>query len=714
VIRTRQRRRHRVLLAAVGPETEAVGMLSNGLLGRLREGDERFRAIFEQAAVGVAQIETQTGRFIRVNHKYCEIVGIEVGDMTATTFMAITHPDDLAADLANMEKLKAGEIHEFSMEKRYIRPGGKVVWVNLTVSPMWKAGEFPLHHIAVVEDITGRKEAEEALRQSAQRLPPILDAVMDPIVTLGADGRIRTANPAMGKLFGYVVSELVGKPITILMPESLRAAHVAGFRRYVASGERRISWEGVEFLGLHKSGHEIPLEVSFGEFVSSGEQTFTGIFRDITERKRVEETLRGDVLELTQTKTSLSRVLQAEFVEKEMREKLAKITTKVESGLILDDVLEQMFEAFQQVIPYDRMGCALLDDDGQTVRLAWMQSTLSEAQIPVGYSMPMEGTGLQAVLDSDRPRILNDLAGYLRDHPDSEHTRLIVAEGMRSNLTCPLVAMGRPVGFLFFASTRPHAYDDGHVEIYVQIAEHLSLIVAKGKLYRQLVETKREVELRNNFISEIFGRYTSDALVSQLLNSPGALKMGGETRKVTILFSDLCGFTPLCATLDPQRVVRMLNIHLSAMTDVIMSHGGTIDEFLGDAILVIFGAPIVADDCAQRALTCAIAMQHAMEGVNRRLSDEGLPALQMGIAVHTGEVVAGNIGSDRRAKWGIVGSAVNLVTRIEEFTSGGQILCSEETLREVGDLVDFDERVEIPGKGGTEPVQVVSLRQPRE
>ena len=285
---------------------------------------------------------------------------------------------------------------------------------------------------------------------------------------------------------------------------------------------------------------------------------------------------------------------------------------------------------------------------------------------------------------------------------------------MRSSLTCPLIAMGKPVGFLFFSSTTPHTYDDVHVELYLRVAEHLSLIIEKNRLFRQVVEAKREVEVRNQLIAEVFGRYTSDAIVSRLLKSPEALKMGGETRKVTVLFADLCGFTPLCTGLDPQRVVRLLNIHLGAMVDVIMNHGGTIDEFLGDAVLAIFGAPILAEDDAQRALACAIAMQHAMEGVNGKLSDEGLPSLQMGIAVHTGEVVAGNIGSQRRAKYGIVGAAVNLVTRIEEFTTGGQILCSEDTLREAGGLVDFDEHVEIPGKGGTESVQVVSVRELRD
>lgn len=133
------------------------------------EGD-LFRAIFEQAAVGVAQIETATGRFVHVNQRYCDLVGLPKEDLTATTFMAITHPDDLQADLDSMERLKAGQIRAFSMEKRYCRKDGTVVWVNLTVSPMWKIGESPTFHIAVVQDITERKQSEAALRESYCRL----------------------------------------------------------------------------------------------------------------------------------------------------------------------------------------------------------------------------------------------------------------------------------------------------------------------------------------------------------------------------------------------------------------------------------------------------------------------------------------------------------------------------------------------------------------
>jgi class 3 adenylate cyclase len=414
--------------------------------------------------------------------------------------------------------------------------------------------------------------------------------------------------------------------------------------------------------------------------------------RDISERQREEERLRHD------------------SSQKETLEKLVELTAEVNAGLTLTEVLDRIFHSFQRIIPYDRMGCALVEQDGASARSVWSRSTLSETHIPVGYSARLAGSSLQAVLETGRARILNDLQAYLHEHPGSENTRRIVAEGARSSLTCPLVAMGKPIGFLFFSSTMPHSYDVAHVDLYLRIAEDISLILEKGRLYESLLKANRELALQNRFIAGVFGRYSSEAVVSRLLESPGATDIGGESKRITLLFSDLSGFSQLCGRLDAERVVRILNIHLSVMTDVIMDYGGTIDEFQGDAILVLFGAPILAADDARRALACSIEMQRAMEQVNQRLSDEGLPALEMSVAVHSGEVVAGNIGSYRRAKYGVVGQAVNQVTELETFTRGGEILCSEETIREVGDFFEWEERGEICLKGVDQTMKTFLVR----
>jgi PAS domain S-box-containing protein/putative nucleotidyltransferase with HDIG domain len=136
----------------------------------LRESEERFRAIFDQAAVGVALVETSTGRYLKVNQKFCHILGLTPEEMTATTFMAITHPDDLEVSLTNMQKLQEGLVQSFSREKRYCHKDGSSVWVNLTISTMQEVDAPSRYHIAVVEDITQRRQAEIEVREGLDKL----------------------------------------------------------------------------------------------------------------------------------------------------------------------------------------------------------------------------------------------------------------------------------------------------------------------------------------------------------------------------------------------------------------------------------------------------------------------------------------------------------------------------------------------------------------
>jgi class 3 adenylate cyclase len=241
----------------------------------------------------------------------------------------------------------------------------------------------------------------------------------------------------------------------------------------------------------------------------------------------------------------------------------------------------------------------------------------------------------------------------------------------------------------------------------------LARVETQLALKRQKAEIRRlaeDLELHNRFIQSLFGRYLSDEVVAALLASPEGPKLGGEQRKVTLLMSDLRGFTPLTEGLGPERVLRLLNSYLAAMADVILEHQGTIDEFVGDAILAIFGAPLARPDDARRAVACAVRMQAAIQELNRCNEKEGLPQLEMGIAVHTGEVIVGNVGSERRTKYGVVGSAVNHAGRIESFTVGGQVLISDATLREAGDGVRVGSRLAIDAKGIRERIVVYDLR----
>ncbi len=228
-------------------------------------------------------------------------------------------------------------------------------------------------------------------------------------------------------------------------------------------------------------------------------------------------------------------------------------------------------------------------------------------------------------------------------------------------------------------------------------------------LNTQIQNLNEEMERRNRFIRRVFGRYLSDEIVNSLLETPDGLKLGGEKRKVTIMMSDLRGFSTMSERLPPESVVKLLNNHLSKMTDIIDEYGGTIDEFIGDAILVIFGAPQSYGDSAERGVACALAMQIAMDEVNGKNEAEGLPRIEMGIGVDTGEVIVGNIGSRKRAKYGVVGRHVNLAARIESFTVGGQTLISQSTYDEVAPIVRLFGQMTIAAKGSSEPVMIYDV-----
>lgn len=207
-----------------------------------------------------------------------------------------------------------------------------------------------------------------------------------------------------------------------------------------------------------------------------------------------------------------------------------------------------------------------------------------------------------------------------------------------------------------------------------------------------------------------FGRYLTDEVVSSLLETPSGLQLGGERRKVTILISDLRGFSAISERLPPEQVVTILNLYLGAMSDVISSYQGTTNEFIGDGIFVMFGAPIQREDDAERAIACAIAMQAAMQAINQQNRQLGFPSLEMGIGINTGEMIVGNIGSQKRAKYTVIGNHANLAARIESYSVGRQILISEHTLKAAAPaLIQISAQMRVEPKGIREPLSLYEI-----
>lgn len=201
-----------------------------------------------------------------------------------------------------------------------------------------------------------------------------------------------------------------------------------------------------------------------------------------------------DIALLGKEVQELGKTLELRFAEAQT---LMKITEKINAGKVLNEILNYAFDALRPVIPYNRIGFSLLEQDGEIVRAVWAKSEAPNIRLANGYFAKTEGSSLLEILLTGRPRILNDLVQYLKDHPGSDSTRLIVDEGMCSSLTCPLLAMGKPIGFIFFSSTKPFAYEHAHVELFMQIANQISLIAEKSHLYQRLVELN---DLKNKFL----------------------------------------------------------------------------------------------------------------------------------------------------------------------------------------------------------------------
>ncbi len=275
------------------------------------------------------------------------------------------------------------------------------------------------------------------------------------------------------------------------------------------------------------------------------------------------------------------------------------------------------------------------------------------------------------------------------------------------------------VGLLIMINTKPVAKSVGEIaeaaekveqgDYSVKLSEIRSDEIGQLKRrFNRMVSGLKQREL----IEQIFGRYVDKKIAQALMNRPEALDLGGEQHEVTILMADLRGFTPMAKKLEPKQVIKLLNSFFSRMIPIIEEYRGIIVDFYGDSILVFFNE--IEPDirvAAINAIKCAIDMQRELESVSEQNMHDGLPALSMGIGIHSGEVVVGNIGSEARAKYGIVGSAVNETDRIQSFAQGGRIIISGRTYELLSDRLVVGPKCEACLKGLEGTLDLYDLRE---
>ncbi|MCK4515437.1 MAG: adenylate/guanylate cyclase domain-containing protein, partial [Spirochaetaceae bacterium] len=222
-------------------------------------------------------------------------------------------------------------------------------------------------------------------------------------------------------------------------------------------------------------------------------------------------------------------------------------------------------------------------------------------------------------------------------------------------------------------------------------------------LYRYLVVEKQRQKVRS-----IFSRFVSREVVDSILDSGRAIELGGETREVVIFFSDICGFTPLSASMSPADVVEMLNEYFTDMTDIIFRHGGTVNKYIGDAIMAFYGAPVPLPNASERAVRACLDMRTALESFNEKREQQGKPAIGIGMGLHKGRVLVGNIGSPRQMEYTVIGDAVNVSSRIEGLTRvlNTDLLISDDVYQDVKDLVTVETFDPTAVKGKSEKIVV--------
>jgi PAS domain S-box-containing protein len=259
---------------------------------QLQVSETRFEATFEQAAVGIALVAPD-GHWLRVNNRLCEIIGYSHDELMSKSFQDITYAEDLDADLTFVKKMLAGEINFYAMEKRYLSKDGSIVWINLSVALVRNPDGTPDYFISVVENIQNRRQSEQALRESEERLSGIINSAMDAVISVDEHQRIHLFNPAAALMFGMSATAAIGQPLENLIPERFRNAHAGHIRNFAQKGitARRMGMLG-EINGLRANGEEFPIEASISHTLLEGGKLYTVILRDITERHRAENEIR--------------------------------------------------------------------------------------------------------------------------------------------------------------------------------------------------------------------------------------------------------------------------------------------------------------------------------------------------------------------------------------------------------------------------------------
>lgn len=356
----------------------------------------------------------------------------------------------------------------------------------------------------------------------------------------------------------------------------------------------------------------------------------------------------------------------------------------------LDRLFEKIIDSSFAFLPADR-GAALLYDDNNVLqpRVIRYRDKNVEQEMVISSSMVK-------LVEAEKIGILSYDA--LED-PRFSNAQSVINQGIRSSIAVPLLDENNLLGILFFDSlVTTHAFSEKDLQVLSTIAGQAALMVANAKL----AEKHAESAIARSRLEQMF----SPAIADLISMGKKAIAPGGEPKRVTVVFADIRGFTNLSEKSDATAVVELLNGYFERMVDAIFKFDGTLDKFVGDEIMALFGAPIDRPDDAKRAVMTALAMLAELQHFNDERGKRGQSSIRIGIGINTGEVIAGYIGSPKAMQYTVVGSPVNLASRLCSAAGhGSDILVSESTWLEIRDAFETVEQEPVSLKGFSQPVR---------
>lgn len=370
----------------------------------------------------------------------------------------------------------------------------------------------------------------------------------------------------------------------------------------------------------------------------------------------------------------------------------------------LDPIFEKACEVIFSATPADRVVALLRDErtqgaDGEDNLVIVAMRMRDEKRAAQGRKQSIGRTITRKVMRERQALLSQDAAA------DSEFAGVnsIVSQGVHSTICAPLLADARVHGALYADRLDAFtAFTRDDLELVSAVAAQTAVAVENARSHERLA---REEVARANY-----SRFLPEYVVKQILENPDSFKLGGVNQTVTVLFADIRGFTRLSEHAPPERVVQLLNNYFTAMTDIIFAHGGTLDKYIGDGLMALFGAPTATADDPFNAVAAAVAMQRQMSFINEQLKAEGLVEIAIGIGLHTGEATVGYIGSERRSEYTAIGDTVNLAARLEQNAQAGQILLSDVTARAAkGGNCAFNPHPPLTVKNRVQPVPIFEV-----